>query len=87
MPNSTPRRSAHALPNRDRAPQARARKREYLSDARCRELYQQQLGGRATTAAEHSAFLRAHREFIADVFDLSVDLDAKYGPDVEGDEL
>jgi hypothetical protein len=87
MPNSTPRRSAHALPNRHRAPQSRTRTGGELTDARCRELYQRSLGGRATTAAEHAAFVRAHREFIDDVFDLTVDLDAKYGPEQEVDEL
>jgi hypothetical protein len=69
MPNSTPRRSAHALPNRDCAPQGRKTKRErhLFSDARCRELHQKSQG-LSPTAGETAQFVRLHQAFIGDIF-------------------
>jgi hypothetical protein len=88
MPKSTPKRSAHALPDRDCAPQPRRRLRAYqgLSDARCRELYQRSQGNAPASPSEHALFVRTHREFIDDVFNLDVDLDTKY-PELEDGEL
>jgi hypothetical protein len=71
MPNSTPHRNAHALPNGNRAPQERSRRESktggYISDARCRRLYLK-AQGRMITDREHALFLEKHRAFLRDVF-------------------
>lgn len=69
MPNPTPRRSAHALPNRECAPQSRRRPKPYrpLSDARCRELYYRSLGIRELRT-EAEMLIREHQGFIDDLF-------------------
>jgi len=67
MPNSTPRRGARALPNRDCAPQSRRRPGSYqgLSDARCRELFQRAQGIEQRIIREHQAFID---QFFTDEF-------------------
>jgi hypothetical protein len=59
MPNSSHKRSAHALPNRDCAPQSRRRPKAYqpLSDARCRELYQRAQGIEQRVIARYQSFV------------------------------
>jgi hypothetical protein len=63
MPNSTPKRSAHALPNRDCAPQTRRQPKPYrpLSDARCRELYLRAQG-------IEQRVVNRYREFVDELF-------------------
>jgi hypothetical protein len=87
MDDPKPKRSADALRTSDRAPRARTPSKPYkpLSDARCRELYRQSLRGTRAASDETALFARLHREFIDDVFNGDVDLDAKY-PELEGGE-
>lgn len=82
MENSTPRRSAHALPNRLCAPQTRKTKgarKPYrpLSDARVRELYQQSQGIQSTPT-ETALFVRMNRDFIDAIFNGDDDLDTRF---------
>jgi len=69
MNNSTPKRSAHTLPNRDCAPQGRKAKRErhLFSDARCRAAYQKHQG-LSPAAGETAQFARLHQAFVDDIF-------------------
>ena len=55
-----------------------------LTNARCRELYYRSLGIDAL-CRERERLIRSHLQFVSDVFDPDVDLDAKY-PESEDDQ-